>query len=91
MSLKLIRLIHLPRGLSYNQVRITSHKKNGVVQQIIHKDKRAQVLSSPSFSTDSVAGARPLPPQQRQTIPYKTERFNKQSFFPAMCLYAHGM
>ena len=29
--------------------------------------------SSPSCSTDSVAGARPLPSQQRQTIPYKLQ------------------
>ena len=80
-SLKLIRLILLPRGLSYYRVRITSHKKNGVVQQIIHKDKRAQVLSSPSFSTDSVAGAQPLPPQQRQTIPYKLIALINKTFF----------
>ena len=40
---------------------------------IIRKDKRARVPSSPSCSTDSVAGARPLPSQQRQAIPYKLQ------------------
>ena len=81
MSLKLIRLIHLPRGLSYNQVRITSHKKNGVVQQIIHKDKRAKSYLHHLFPpTRSQAHGRSLHNKDRPSLTKLNALINKAFF-----------